>query len=374
MLSRVAESIYWMARYIERAENLARYIDVTQNFLLDEPYSNQNHWKPLIQVTGDEKLFEERYKEYSKHNVLYFLTFDRKYPNSIATSLTIARENARSVRETLSSEVWEQLNEFYHLVRQEEKQQDHPPGGLASSHAAVAGAVNLDNAPGEDDLYQTIKKYSHTLNGLLDSTMSHGTGWHFANLGRLLERADKTSRILDVKYFTLLPSIQDVGTTIDDLQWSAVLRSVSGFEMYRKRFQTVSIHRIVEFLVLDQAFPRSVRFCVEEAEISLRAIGNGGVKRNLDREFRNAAEVSIDRLKQDLINAEIQQIINNGLHEFIDHLQIRLNEIGQHVYEHFLAIRPVEAIAANPHAAPAISIEPAPSSKSKFQTQTQSSS
>ncbi len=332
MLSRVAESIFWMARYVERAENLARFIDVTKNFILDQPYSTQNHWKPLIQVTGDVERFEERYQEYNASTVLNFLTFDRQYSHSIASALTNARENARSIRETISSEVWEQLNDFYHIVRdaEEMKQSDSPTPDIGVK---------------DEDLYQTIKTCSHTFNGLLDSTMSRGTGWHFANLGRLLERADKTSRILDVKYFTLLPTLQHVGTTIDDLQWSAVLRSVSGFEMYRKRYQTISIHRIVDFLVVDQAFPRAIRYCVEEAEISLRAIGNQGIKRNMDNEYRNSAEQSLADLKHELANADVTNIIDNGLHEFIDHLQRRLNEIGDSVHSNFLAIRPVDTIA-----------------------------
>lgn len=318
MLSRVADSIYWMARYIERAENLARYIDVTQQFILDQPNSSQNHWQPLVQVTGDEGDFESRYDGYHSTNVIRFLTFDRDYPHSIISAVTAARENARSIREIISSEVWEQLNGLYHQVKHAE------------------GVWQLEGV--EEDLFQTIRSQCYGFHGLLDSTMSHGTGWHFANVGRLLERADKTSRLLDVKYFTLLPNAHDIGTTLDDLQWSAVLKSVSGLEMYRKQFQLISLPKVIQFLVLDEMFPRSIRYCLDEAEASLRAISNGGMRRK-DRELRNPPEQALSQLTAHLAGQEAKQLINNGLHEYVDFLQGRLNHLGELIYEQFIAMR-----------------------------------
>ncbi|MCA9048415.1 MAG: alpha-E domain-containing protein, partial [Planctomycetaceae bacterium] len=229
MLSRVAHLIYWMARYVERAENLARFIDVTLQTILDQPENTAGQWEPLVRATGDEEWFEQHYDSFSSENVRQFLTFDRDYHSSIRTSLSVARENARTVREVISSEVWEQLNAYYHFVR------DAAERGVSATSA---------------EFYDSVKQHSHLFNGTVDATMTHGTGWHFANIGRLLERADKTSRILDVKYFTLLRTVQDVDTTSDDLLWSAVLRSVSGFEMFRKRFHALTIHRIVDFLIL----------------------------------------------------------------------------------------------------------------------------
>ena len=197
MLSRVAESIYWMARYIERAENLARFIDVTLTLILDQPTSQVPQWEPLVSTTGDEEFFYKHYGAATGENVIRFLTSDVNYPNSIISALRAARENGRTVRESISSEAWEELNEFYHYVNAE-----------AKNDAAL-------NSP--SDYFRNVKQHAHLFNGILDATMSHDAGWHFANLGRLMERADKTSRILDVKYFTLLPTAADVGTTIDDL-------------------------------------------------------------------------------------------------------------------------------------------------------------
>jgi uncharacterized alpha-E superfamily protein len=327
MLSRVADSIYWMARYVERAENLARFIDVTQYFSLDQPDDAVNHWKPLIQVTGDDAIFLKKHETYTSEAVVHFLTFDREYPHSILASLTAARENARSVREAISSEVWEHLNDFYHGVKNAENLFQDDVRAFARYGTA-------------DNLFDWIKRSSLISAGLLDSTMSHGMGWHFANLGRLLERADKTSRILDVKYFTLLPSLDHVGTTIDDLQWSELLRSVSAFEMYRKQYQTITVPRVIQFLVLDDKFPRAVRYCLEEALLSLKAISNQGQKRPFDDPPRNPAEEELAGLCEELCSADAALIIQRGMHQFVDHLQRRLNDVGNCVYSQFLSIGP----------------------------------
>jgi uncharacterized alpha-E superfamily protein len=296
---------------------LARFIDVTLNVMLDQPDTATPQWEPLVRTTGDDQFFSERYGEPTRDNVICFLTFDSEYPNSILAALRAARENARSVREAISSESWEQLNEFYHFVNRASQQDD---------------AVNLPS-----EFFQEVKRHSHLFNGITDATMSHGKGWNFLNLGRLLERADKTSRILDVKYFTLLPSVQDVGTMIDDLQWSAVLRSVSGFEMYRKRYHGITVHRVVEFLVLDRAFPRAIQYCLLHADQSLHEISG-----TAPGSFQNRAEQQLGRVCAELAYQEVDTIINRGLHQFIDHLQINLNQVGDAIHETFFAMRPVE--------------------------------
>jgi uncharacterized alpha-E superfamily protein len=316
MLSRVADSIFWMARYVERAENLARFIDVTLNLQIDIPGSRHTQWEPLVHATGDEKEFKDRYGEFTEKNVINFLTFDRENPNSIVAILRAARENARSIRETISSETWEQLNSFYHFVRD------------------AADSEEVQNSPG--DFFLEVKHYSHLLNGVTDATMSHNEGWHFSNMGRLLERADKTSRILDVKYFTLLPRVEDVGSPVDDLQWSAVLRSVSGFEMYRKRYHGITVERIVEFLILDREFPRAIRFCLDEADNSLHAISGSA-----PGTFINLAEQRLGRLRAELAFCDVKTIINQGLHEFVDSLQTQLNLIGEGISETFIDPKPV---------------------------------
>jgi len=299
---------------MERADHLARFIDVTREFVLDVP-AGRDQWQPLISVTGDDKVFLEHYTQADAASVMQFLTIDQSYSSSIICSLGAARENARSVRETIASEMWEQLNEFYHWFNREIR------------------VGMLLRAP--SDFYRTIMQQCMLFHGITDATMSRGLGWHFANLGRQLERADKISRLLDVKYFTLLPNLSDVNTPLDDLQWSSLLRSVSGFEMYRKRYQELDVRHVVDFLVLDRLFPRSIQYCLFEAERSLHRITGCPVGA-----FSCRAEQLLGRLCADLSYTEIDTIIGSGLHEFVDDLQLRLNQVGEAVFERFFAIAP----------------------------------
>jgi uncharacterized alpha-E superfamily protein len=293
MLSRAADAIYWISRYIERAENVARFIDVNLNLMLDLPVGTSEQWAPLVHTTGDLLLFQERYGQATKENVEAFLTFDMDNPNSILSCLRMARENARSVREIISSEMWEQVNTFYLMVRA----------------AALEGRIL--EAPHQ--FFTEVKMASHLFVGITDATMSHGEGWHFGRLGRLLERADKTSRILDVKYFSLLPAVVEVGTPFDDIQWAAVLKSASAFEMYRKRHGRLVPTRVADFLILDREFPRAMHDCIVKAEESLHAISGSP-----PGTFQNLAEQRLGRLRSELDYAQIQEIIASGLHEFLD--------------------------------------------------------
>lgn len=343
MLSRVANSIYWMSRYIERADNLARFINVTREFVLDVPAGSEQQWQPLISVTGDNKLFSKRYPAADATSVMQFLTIDRDYPNSIINSILGARENARSVRETIASEMWEQVNDFHQWFNREIQ------------------VGMLLRAP--SDFFQTIMQQCMLFQGITDATMSRGLGWHFANLGRQLERADKISRLLDVKYFTLLPSLRDVNTPLDDLQWSSLLRSVSGFEMYRKRYQELEVRNVVDFLVLDRMFPRSIQYCLFEAERSLHAITGCPIGA-----FSCHAEQLLGRLCADLSYNETDTIIEQGLHEFIDDLQARLNQVSEAVFDRFFAINPT------PEPKNELADEEVDTPSVPTQTQTQSSS
>ncbi len=314
MLSRVADSIYWMSRYVERAENLARFVDVTHNMSLDLPPGSEQQWGALVYASGDQEFFEQRYGEATRENVTQFLTFDREYSGSILSCVHAARENARSVRESISSEMWEQLNQFYLTVRE-------------------AAKTGLPGSP--NDFFQYVKNSSHLFVGITVTTFSQGEAWHFSRLGRVLERADKTSRILDVKYFTLLPSVADVGTPIDDLQWSAVLRSVSGFEMFRKRHHGITPKRVVGFLVLDRQFPRAIMHCIDTAFRSLHAISGSP-----QGTFWNIAEKRLGQLRSELAYSTVDEIIAIGLHEYLDSLQTKLNEVGDGIYHTFIAMDP----------------------------------
>jgi uncharacterized alpha-E superfamily protein len=316
MLSRVADSIYWMSRYIERAENVARFIDVNLNLMLDLPVGSAQQWQPLVDITGDTAEFEKRYGAATQQNVVQFLTFDPDNVNSIWCCIRAARENARSVREIISSTMWEQLNEFYLLV---------------NSAAASVGGGGLSDP---QELFASVKLSSHQFAGVTDATMTHSEGWHFSRLGRQLERADKTSRIVDVKYFLLLPTADDVGTTFDDIQWAAVLRSASAFEMYRKRFGRISPDRVVEFLLIDGEFPRAVQWCLMAARESVHAIS--GTPTGM---FRNGVEQLLAELCSELAYIQVDDLISAGLHEYLDQLQTRMNRVSNGIRETFFATR-----------------------------------
>ena len=319
MLSRVAESIYWMSRYVERAENVARFVDVNLNLMLDSPSGADQQWQPLVNITGDHESFDKHYPGGpTQQNVIQFLTFDPENPNSILSCLRAARENARSVREIISSEMWLQLNTFYLMV-----------------NSAASSGKGFESP---HEFFTEVKLSSHLFTGITDATMTHGEAWHFSRLGRILERADKTSRILDVKYFILLRSVADVGTPIDDVQWAAVLRSASAFEMYRKRHGRISPKAIVEFLLLDSEFPRAIRFCLDAARESLYAISGTPVGT-----YRHPLEKLFGQLCSDLAYAHVDEIMKQGLHEYLDSLQTQINLASTGIYERFLAKRMPEA-------------------------------
>lgn len=314
MLSRVADSIYWMSRYVERAENLARFIEVTFSVVLDLPSNAGEQWLPLVSTTGDGKWFEENYGIPRRENVVHFLTFDTNYANSILSCISEARENARSIRESIPSQVWEQLNQFYQRMLEASRN----PNAIWQSPL---------------DFYQEVKLASQLFKGVMDSSMSHGEGWHFAQLGRYLERADKTTRMVDVQYYRLLPNVHDVGTPIDDLQWSALLHSVSGFEMYRRQYHQIIPQRIVQFLILDRYFPSAVMHCVDQANLSLHAITGCPVD-----SFSNEAEQRLGRLRSELAFMRVEEIITGGMHEFIDSLQSSMNDVGEAIFQTFIAM------------------------------------
>jgi uncharacterized alpha-E superfamily protein len=311
MLARVADSIYWMSRYVERAENVARFIEVNLNLMLDLPVGSTQQWQPLIETTGDASEFAERYGTATQQNVIQFLTFDSENVNSIRSCLRAARENARSVREVISSEMWEKLNEFYLMVN-------------------AADAESID----PQDLFRSVRMAGHLFTGVTNATMTHNEGWHFCRLGRMLERADKTSRILDVKYFLLLPSAADVGTTSDDIQWAAVLRSTSAFEMYRKAHGRILPERVVEFLLFENEFPRAIQYCLVRAREAVHAIS--GTPTGI---FRHPVERLLGELCSELAYARVEAIITGGLHEYLDRLQNKVNQVGMGISETFFAAR-----------------------------------
>jgi uncharacterized alpha-E superfamily protein len=317
MLSRVADSIFWMSRMVERAENVARFIDVNSHLMLDLPADQGEQWEPLVITSGDHEDFKKRHGKATQESVTRFLTFDRANPNSILSCVHTARDNARSVRDVISSEMWESLNRFYFLVRD------------ASEDPAMSDFYGF---------YQQVKNASHMFCGLTDNTLSHSEAWQWARMARMMERADKTSRILDVKYYILLPHVQDVGTPYDNIQWAALLKSASALEMYRKRYQRIMPDKVLTFLILDPEFPRAIRYCLNEASEAMRAITHSG-----HGSFKNGAEQLLGRLRADLNYAQASDIIDGGVHEYLDTFQLKLNNVGGAVIGNFFQARAYEA-------------------------------
>ncbi len=314
MLSRVADSIYWLNRYIERAENVARFIDVNLKLIMEMPIGMAQQWEPLITTTGDLAIFQERYGQATAENVIHFLSFDPNYPNSILSCLRSARENARSVREIISTEMWEQINSFYLFVNE--------------------AATDRSLAAMHHEFFAEIKMSSHLFAGVMDATMTHNEGWHFGQVGRFLERADKTSRILDVKYFILLPSVKDIGTALDEIEWMSLLKSASAYEMYRKTGQhRITPTQVAEFLILNREFPRSIQFCLLQAERSIFQIAETPLGT-----WTNPLERSLGQLRSELDYLTIEEIIQAGLHEFLDHFQQRLNDVSKKLFHTFFTL------------------------------------
>lgn len=316
MLSRVADAIYWMSRYLERAENIARILDVNWHLTLDAPGATPEQWTPLVRAMGDWDLFVEKGFPQDRSGVLRFLAFDSASPNSIVSCLAHARDNARTIREIIPTEMWEQINTFYHLCRS----------------AAGDGEKILANPfPFCDE----VKRRDLTISGIAGDAMSHDEAWDFFRLGKLLERADKTSRILDVKYFILLPHPTDVGSNLDYVQWAALLKAISALEAYRRRHGRIQPDRIVEFLLLDHDFPRSVLCCLTKAQECLHAIT--GTRLGY---FSNPAEKRLGHLCSDLAYSSVDEVFVGGLHEFTDNLQTRMNKVDEAFYATFFSIFP----------------------------------
>jgi uncharacterized alpha-E superfamily protein len=316
MLSRAADALYWMARYAERAENVARFLDVSLQVMLDLPGdAHGDPWTGVLTATGDHDIFTERYGRPTRDSVIRFLAIDGDSPNSIVSCVRQARDNARSIREAISSETWEQINKWYLLVRE----------------ATATGAIIDD----PHDFLAAVKEASHLFVGITYLTMTHGEGWHFGRLARLLERADQTSRIVDAKQALLQARPPEVGASLDEIHLSALLRSVSALEMYRKRYGGFDQTAVLEFLILDKLFPRSIRHCLDNAQKSLCAITGTPSDASGTKPERR-----LGLLAAEYEYATIDDIVGQGLHEHLDQLQVKLNDVGIAIYETFFASRP----------------------------------
>lgn len=297
MLSRVAERMYWFGRYIERAENTARLISVNANLLLDLPRMVKHIWASLINITGCMQLYFSKYDYADERNVIRFMLSDDTNPCSILCSIRSARENVRTTREVMPSESWEQINEFHMFVKQN-----------------VNDALRRD---GRHEFLAEIINHCHRMTGLLMGNMSHNEAYNFVRIGRNLERADMTTRIVDVGSLNLLQHKDNTPETSDNILWMNVLRSLSAFQMYKQHMRDRVIGGdVVAFLMQDEDFPRSVAHCLGELNQCVLKL-----PRN-DQTLR-----SITRLQRVIAEMDVAGIMQTNLHEFVDELQVDLAQI-----------------------------------------------
>jgi uncharacterized alpha-E superfamily protein len=309
MLSRVADSCYWLSRYIERAETNARLMNVNMELMLDledsDASSVHRHWMPILATLEDQELFSKLHDRVDADTVMEYVTFEKKNPNSVVSCIANARESARTVREQISSEMWEQLNKLYLYLRSPQARADYK------------------NTP--HDFYSSVIDGSHLFQGITDATMTHGAGWDFIQVGKFLERADSTSRVLDVKYHILLPTGEHVGGNVDITQWMAVLRSCSAFEAYLKiHVGDVNGFKVAEFLTLHPTFPRSIRFSVDHLDRAIHRISGSKIAG-----YHNETDRLSGLLRSSITYETIQSIFQTGLHEYLDRTQLRLIEISK---------------------------------------------
>jgi uncharacterized alpha-E superfamily protein len=305
MLARVAETLFWMSRYLERAENMARLVNVNANLLLDIPKKTTLGWEPLIDITGTRDSYLKSNENFDERTVLKYLVSDLNSPVSIVNSLNYARENARTIRDVIPREAWEQINALNYYAK------DQSATGLSKR--------------GRFTYLKEIIQRNQGITGLLAGTMNQDQGYLFLRLGRNLERADMTSRIIDVRTANLLMSENLELRPFENIQWMSVLKSLTGYQMYRQSMQA-RIRRgdVLKFLFQSTRFPRAIYFCVQQLEQCIVQLPNyENVLRKIHALMRTIQSVDLNAYDQKM------------LHEFIDQLQIEFNGIHNALAENY---------------------------------------
>ncbi|MBT1451863.1 alpha-E domain-containing protein [Glaciecola sp. XM2] len=305
MLSRVANNLYWLARYLERAENTARLINVNSHLLLDLPTRVKLGWEPIVDILSFRTMFYERYDNADEKSVIRFMVVDENNPGSIMSALDAARENARTVKEILPQEAWEQLNELYWFV--------------------TDNKADVFTRRSRYDFLRKIIQANQSITGLFSGTMTHDDGYDFLRIGRNLERADMSTRIIDVRSASLLTNIDDDSSAFSNIQWMSVLKSMSAYQMYRRQVRMrITREDVLEFLLLESRFPRSLLHALEQVEYSLSQLPNNKSAIDKTRQLRNY-----------LMNARPAKLVQEKLHEFIDDIQLGLIEIDTKLYDSY---------------------------------------
>jgi uncharacterized alpha-E superfamily protein len=313
MLSRVADRIFWMSRQMERAENMARILGVTSNMVLfGTPETRQQNLLAPLTITDSAELYFERKKPVTLEALVEFLALDPQNPSSIFSCLKWARENAHAVRWQITSEMWETLNTTWIDVKRMKK-------------ADLAGA-------GATRFFDWVKDRSHLFRGVTYGTIMRGEAFNFSRLGTFLERADNTARILDVKYHVLLPSVKDVGGALDYYQWTALLRSVSSFETYRALYRDqIYPIKVAQLLILERRMPRSLAACFDQVTQAME---------RLQGQHDRAARRLASELHARLTNADIEEIFQDGLHEYLTECLADISELGARIQRAYLVSDP----------------------------------
>lgn len=294
MLSRVAERVYWMARYIERAEDTARLIAAYNHLVMDVPMGSQPEWDVLIRILDADGLFDERFRVRNEQNVLRLLISEEDAICSIPSAVRSARENARTTRDVLPDEVWELINELHLFVREQ-----------------AEGSVGRRNRQG---FLEEVTQRCQVINGVLRSTLCRDHSYRFIKVGQLLERADMTTRIVDVGARDFLER-ENAQHAIEHLLWGTLLKSLSALGAYRRNVgPQVEKNQAVDFVFMEASFPRSVRFCVREIREELEHLGNNG-----------AALRASERLRRQLRGFESEALELSELHDYIDDLQLKVD-------------------------------------------------
>jgi uncharacterized alpha-E superfamily protein len=300
LLARYAECIFWLARYVERAEDLARILEVNETHARDR--GGAQNWLSIVQLNADEAAFSAKHAKASANNVIRFYLTDVSNPTSIAAAIAGARENARTLRPLVSTEMWVQLNVFHNRLKAIE------PHELAPSNLSP--------------LLTEIKEACQTFTGITEGTFYRDQAWYFYRLGQYIERADQTTRLLDSKYHLLVAGADSIAPDLVG-QWHVLLRSASGYHAFRRIHQSdLTPARVAGFLLFNRSFPRSVYLCVREVDTTLTELKS----RYQVRGGNDVAE-GLDALRVILTTRTVEQILGEGLHEFIDFVQRYLIEI-----------------------------------------------
>ncbi len=309
MLGKTAGGLFWMQRYMERSENIARLVDAGFRIALTRSEAAEDEWASVLTTAGVRQAYLQRYEKVEGSSVINFLLRDKTNPSSVMSVIEAARNNARLVRTALTREVWEATNECWMTLKEKLRTQ-----------------ISDNELP---DVLSLIRQQSALVRGAQSGTMMRNDIYFFAQLGTFVERADSTARILDVKYYVLLPSLSYVGSSLDNVQWETILRSVSAYRAFRwLNPGETNPRNIAQFMILDQVMPRSLSFCASRMASALEAIA---------REYGGAGEslVQASALSQELANTNIDMVVDNGLHQFIQDFIKRNNSISAQIEQEF---------------------------------------